>query len=483
MQLERDVADFVEEERAPIGELEATDFLVDGTGEGAALVAEEFGFEKTGRNGGAIHFDEGTLFARAEIVDGAGDDFLAGAGFAEDENGAAGGSDELDLGHDATDRGAVADNFFEVVGAANLFFEVELFFGEFCFQRVDVFEGDGVFDGDGDLCGDLLDEFDVGGREAVGAAAGEIERAERAATICERDAANNLHAFRAKQADDLAGVLIHFSAARDERAIFDDGAAGGRRFARDGELGFDERLAARKIERVNFEEAVGGIEQGEAGVVVMNDALERGDDAAEEFVGFEAGDEDVVDFEKDAEAIAFTGELRLIGLSVFEIERVVHGDGDLAGDALHEGELAVFSGDAARDEAAETHGAEAALRGGERYEREAADAFIAEALHEFGVALFFGGVADDESFLGAPDFTGRVTVDGGFGADMFVVGDARFENVETHDVADGIVEREGEEIEIDDGVEALGEIVEECGEVTLLRDGFADFEKGFELAA
>jgi malate dehydrogenase len=47
-------------------------------------------------------------------------------------------------------------------------------------------------------------------------------------------------------------------------------------------------------------------------------------------------------------------------------------------------------------------------------------AFIAEALHEFGVALFFGGVADDESFLGAPDFTGRVTVDGGFGADMFV---------------------------------------------------------------
>ena len=45
------------------------------------------------------------------------------------------------------------------------------------------------------------------------------------------------------------------------------------------------RLAAGKIERVNFEQAVGGIEQREAGVVVMNDALERGDDAAEELVG------------------------------------------------------------------------------------------------------------------------------------------------------------------------------------------------------
>jgi hypothetical protein len=45
------------------------------------------------------------------------------------------------------------------------------------------------------------------------------------------------------------------------------------------------------------------------------------------------------------------------------------------------------------------------------------------------------------------------------------------------------MERQGEEIEIDDGVEALGEIVEEFREIALLRDGFADFEKGFELAA
>jgi hypothetical protein len=45
------------------------------------------------------------------------------------------------------------------------------------------------------------------------------------------------------------------------------------------------------------------------------------------------------------------------------------------------------------------------------------------------------------------------------------------------------VEREREEIEIDNGVEALGEIVEEFVEIALLRNGFADFEKGFELAA
>ena len=414
-------------------------------------------------------------------MDGARDDFLTGAGFAEDEHGAAGGRDEFDLSHHATNRGTVADDFLEIVSAANFFFQVELFFGEFRFEGVDLFEGERVFDGDGDLRGDLLDELDVRGREPVSAAAGEIERAEGAAAIGERNTADHLHVLGAQDADNFAGVLIHLGAARDERAIFDYGAAGGRRFARNGQLRFDESLAAGKIERVNFEQAAGGIEKREARVVVMNDALQRGDDAAEQFGQLEAGDEDVVNFEEDAKAIAFVRELRVIRLRSFEIERVVYGDGDLARNALHEGEFAF--GNAARDDATETHGAEAALRGGERDERKAAHAFVAQALHELRVALFFGGVTDDESFLRLPDEAGRVAVDGRLGTDRLVVGDARFENVEAHHVARGIVERQREEIEIDDGVETLGKIVEEFGEVALLRDGFADFEKGFELAA
>ena len=74
------------------------------------------------------------------------------------------------------------------------------------------------------------------------------------------------------------------------------------------------------------------------------------------------------------------------------------------------------------------------------HEREAAHAFVAQTLHELRVALFFSGVADDESFLRPPDLAGWVTVDGRFGADVFVVGDARFENVQAHDVAHGVVE-------------------------------------------
>src|SRR5206468_5742597 len=101
LQLERNVADLVEEESAAVGELEAADFLVDGPGEGAALVTEELGFKQAGRNGGAIDFDKSTIAARAEIVDGAGEKLLAGAGFAEEEDRGAGGCGELNLGEGA----------------------------------------------------------------------------------------------------------------------------------------------------------------------------------------------------------------------------------------------------------------------------------------------------------------------------------------------------------------------------------------------
>ena len=80
------------------------------------------------------------------------------------------------------------------------------------------------------------------------------------------------------------------------------------------------------------------------------------------FGEFARGDEDVVDFEKDLKAVAFAGELRLIGLRGFEIEGVVHGDGHQTGDALHELELGVR--DAPGHKAAKTHRAEAALSGG-----------------------------------------------------------------------------------------------------------------------
>ena len=49
-------------------------------------MAEKLGFNQSFRNGAAGDGDEGLVGARAEIVNGAGNEFLAGAAFAGDQN-------------------------------------------------------------------------------------------------------------------------------------------------------------------------------------------------------------------------------------------------------------------------------------------------------------------------------------------------------------------------------------------------------------
>ena len=73
LQLERDVADLVEEQRAAIGQLEPADLLRDGAGEGALLVAEELALEQPRRNRGAVELDERPRAAAAQVVNGPGD--------------------------------------------------------------------------------------------------------------------------------------------------------------------------------------------------------------------------------------------------------------------------------------------------------------------------------------------------------------------------------------------------------------------------
>ena len=68
-----------------------------GAGEGAALVAEELGLEQLAGQGGAVDLDEGALARAAErVVDGAGDELLADAGLAPDEDGDVGVGDLID---------------------------------------------------------------------------------------------------------------------------------------------------------------------------------------------------------------------------------------------------------------------------------------------------------------------------------------------------------------------------------------------------
>ena len=118
------------------------------------------------------------LAARAQVVEGAGDELLARAGLAADEDGGVGGGDGLDLLEDPAQGGALADDLPEVVLGADLLLQVGLLLGELVLERLDLLEGQGVLDGHGHLVGDELQEAHV--RRIVGGRllAGEHQRAQ-----------------------------------------------------------------------------------------------------------------------------------------------------------------------------------------------------------------------------------------------------------------------------------------------------------------
>jgi len=172
------IADFVEEERAAFGLFEFAEMLGGGAGERALFVAEKFGFDEFGGDGGAIQSDEGIFAARGFFVNSARDEFLAGAGFAEDTDAGFAGGDAIDLGEKFFHRGPTADELvfaeavaelavfvFEAGEAEGIFYgDEELVGGERLFEKIESAEFGG-FDGHFDvgLAGDENDgRFDAG---------------------------------------------------------------------------------------------------------------------------------------------------------------------------------------------------------------------------------------------------------------------------------------------------------------------------------
>ena len=98
LHIQRQFADLVEEEGRAVRDLEAADLARQGAGEGALLPAEQFAFHEPGRQRGAVDLDHHVAAARAEPVDGLGDEFLAGAGLAAHEHRGVRGRDLLHHG-------------------------------------------------------------------------------------------------------------------------------------------------------------------------------------------------------------------------------------------------------------------------------------------------------------------------------------------------------------------------------------------------
>src|SRR5208282_4940908 len=93
LQCRWNITHLVEEERTLVSQLETANFLRDGSGERALLVAEELTFQQIQWNGSTIQSHKRPPGSRADVVDRVCDEFLAGAGFSLDQHGRTGGCD------------------------------------------------------------------------------------------------------------------------------------------------------------------------------------------------------------------------------------------------------------------------------------------------------------------------------------------------------------------------------------------------------
>ena len=100
------VVDVVEIEGAAFGQIEAAFAALVGAGEGALLVAVEFALDELRREERATDLDVGEALAVGEAMDDAGDEVLAHAGLAAEEDVGVGAGTDLDHVPDAAHDGA-----------------------------------------------------------------------------------------------------------------------------------------------------------------------------------------------------------------------------------------------------------------------------------------------------------------------------------------------------------------------------------------
>ena len=113
LDIQRQLADFVEEDRAVVRQLEASVLLLHRAGERTALVSEQLAFGQARRKRAAVHLHHHAVAAATEAVKGSRDQLLAGAGLAEEQHRGIGVRDALDRAEHLPHRRRLSDDLAE----------------------------------------------------------------------------------------------------------------------------------------------------------------------------------------------------------------------------------------------------------------------------------------------------------------------------------------------------------------------------------
>ncbi len=160
----RDFADLVEEDGAAVGRFETSAPRRHGSGEGALFVAEQFRFEQVFRQRSAVEAHVRAVGARRMVVDGVGDEFLAGAGFATQQDRGVPFGDHAHLVEHPAHRRRTADDVVEAVLVAHRAAQAVALVGDGFLFPLDIQR---QADALADQAGDHLDEARTLGEQTV----------------------------------------------------------------------------------------------------------------------------------------------------------------------------------------------------------------------------------------------------------------------------------------------------------------------------
>ena len=107
------LADFVQKQRAAVGQLECALAVTIGSSEGSFDMAEEFRFQEGLRQRGAVDRHEGSVSTRAGLVDRVGEHLFARAALAEQQDRNASQSGSLRAADGVANHAALAGNVLE----------------------------------------------------------------------------------------------------------------------------------------------------------------------------------------------------------------------------------------------------------------------------------------------------------------------------------------------------------------------------------
>src|SRR6202045_134375 len=125
LQVHRNIADFIEEQSALIRQFEASTLLDQRSGESTLLMPEQFALYQSRRDGRTVQADKCSCTARAAIMNGTGDRFLARTGFAVQQHSSTGRRHDGYLIQHLADSGTLANDILKVVLRFNFCFEIE----------------------------------------------------------------------------------------------------------------------------------------------------------------------------------------------------------------------------------------------------------------------------------------------------------------------------------------------------------------------